>query len=280
VRLDPAVHRAGPEAAFDRRGGSLGGLVEAAGGAGLDLAAQRRALAVGDRRDARGRGAAARGHGVDRGRRGEAGRGEGAREKSDVVVAVRRARQEARRVVGEQRRERRGDRVREVVGLDAVPHVEHERAARPQHAPRLGERLRLVGEEHGAELARDDVEAGIVERQRHRVGRLPAHRPRGADARGLVEHGGIEVGGDDRRTVGQRRQHARHHAGAGGDLEQVVRAERGDAPRQVVRVRLEDERHQLRFVELRDRAGKHLVAVGHRRALRTGPWKKGRIRRV
>jgi hypothetical protein len=90
---------------------------------------------------------------------------------------VRRARHEARRVGGEHRRQRVGHDVGELVVLDAIPGVEEERAAGAQHAARFGKRMALVGEEHDAELADDEVELAIAEGQLHRVGLLPLHRP-------------------------------------------------------------------------------------------------------
>ena len=83
-----------------------------AGPARLDLAAQRRALAVGDRGMARRRRAAARRDGVDLRGRGEAAVAQVALRSPRVVVAVRRARHEARRIGGEQRRERVASRRR------------------------------------------------------------------------------------------------------------------------------------------------------------------------
>ena len=73
MRLDPAVDRALSEARGDGAGRGLGGFAEAGGVAGFDLASQRRSLAIGDRGNLGGTGAAARGDGVDARRAGEPG---------------------------------------------------------------------------------------------------------------------------------------------------------------------------------------------------------------
>src|SRR5262245_54497475 len=72
VRLDLPVHGAPPEAAGDRLGCNVGGLREPRGVARLDLVSEGRSLAVGDRRDPRGSGAAARTDRAEPGQGGEA----------------------------------------------------------------------------------------------------------------------------------------------------------------------------------------------------------------
>jgi hypothetical protein len=170
-------------------------------------------------------------------------------------------------------REERGERVRHPrrrsVLLNPVPGVEHERAARPQDAKRLGERLRLVGEEHDAELADDNIERRVIERQCHRVGLAPLDRSSRADRDRHVEHGLVEIGGDERRRFRQDRPHGPgDDAGAGGDLEHALGRALCDAPRQIVRVGREDQRDEDLVVELRDRAREDLVEGGRSRRAR------------
>src|ERR1700724_1969368 len=84
-----------------------------------------------------------------------------------------------------------------VVG-DAVPDIEEESAARPQHAKRLTVALDLVGQEHHAELTGDDVECRILEWQRQCICLLPCDpAPKQRLRCGVVQHGLIEVGCDD-----------------------------------------------------------------------------------
>ena len=92
-----------------------------------------------------------------------------------------------------------GHHVGEFVLRDAVPDVEEETPARPQHAARLPVALDLVGKEHRAELAGHDVEAPIAERQRQRVGLLPLDAAAGLPPRCLVEHRLVEIGRHDAR---------------------------------------------------------------------------------
>ena len=86
-------------------------------------------------------------------------------------------------------------------------------------APRVGGRA--IGKEHHAELAADQIEGGILERQRLRIGLPPAGcghpaLPRG----GIIEHRLVEVG-HDVTGIGRkfRRQRPRHHAAAGRRLQ-------------------------------------------------------------
>ena len=112
-------------------------------------------------------------------------------------MAVRRPRQKARRIVGEDVRERGGDDVGELIVFDGIPDTEDEVAARFQHAPRFAVGLRLVGEEHRPELADHGIEGLVGERQRLRIGRLPAHAVRRNLLGGMVEHRLVQVGRDN-----------------------------------------------------------------------------------
>ena len=123
-------------------------------------------------------------------------------DRGEIVIAVRSARHEARRIVAE----RASASAAVTVSANSLSSIRSQTLKRKtppgaQHAPRLGERLRLVGKEHDAELADDGVERVVRERQPHRVGLAPLDRPRGADRRGMVEHRLVQVGGDDRRAA-------------------------------------------------------------------------------
>jgi hypothetical protein len=140
--------------------------------------------------------------------------------------------------------------------------VEEEDAARTEHATGLREGSRLVGEEHGAELAHDGVERAVRKGQLHRVRRAPLDRARGSHRRGLVQHGLIQIRGHDRCSLGQLRgQGARDHAGPGRHFENARGISRPQPLDQVARVGLEDERHEVALVELRDEPGKGGVAI-------------------
>ncbi len=59
------------------------------------------------------------------------------------------------------------------VRVDRVPRAEQQSALWPQDPPRLAKRTGLVGEEHDAELADEEIELIVVEGQVLRVGLLP-----------------------------------------------------------------------------------------------------------
>ena len=95
-------------------------------------------------------------------------------------MAVRRAGEKQRRILGIQAGQRLGDGVSERVRLDAIPHIEQKTPARLEHPARLAIARHPVGKEHRAELADDGIEPVIVERQIERVGLLPDDAPVGA----------------------------------------------------------------------------------------------------
>ena len=113
------------------------------------------------------------------------------------------------------------------------PHVE-EGAASGAPAARARKSLRLV-EEHRAELADHGVERRVVEGQRHRIGLLPAHRPRGAGLLRMLEHRRVQVGDQHMsQSAGSARASCpRDDASAGRHLEQRTRLQRDGAPPQV-----------------------------------------------
>src|SRR5258708_7839868 len=192
----------------------------------------------------------------------ECGGGGGGGDRRGGVGGVGGAREEAGRVLGKERYERGRHGIGEFVLLDAVPGVEEEQSARAQHATCLREGLRLVGEEHHAELAHDGVELSILERQLHGVRLAPLHRAPYPDGAGLLEHRRIEVRGDDGHVGGQRGiEGARDGAGARCDLEHAGHGTRGEPARQVRGVGRENQRHEVRVVDARDRACEYLVAV-------------------
>ena len=171
------------------------------------------------------------------------------------MVAMRYAGQEARRVGGEALRQRLGHGVGKFVLVDRIPHVEEQRASGAEHAPGLCERLALVGEEHDPELAHDQIERLVGEGQLHRIGLTPCDRTGGADRGRMVEHRLIEVGGDDRGAVRERRREgACHHAGSCRYFEYPRWRDLPCAGGHVGGVGLEDERHHVALVELRDGA--------------------------
>src|SRR5581483_2358193 len=110
---------------------------------------------------------------IDPGRGGEPAAREVAFDRAAVVITVRRARQEARRVFGKERLQRARHDIGELVFLDPIPDVENENPAGPEHAPRLRKRLGLVGKEHHAELAYDGIELAVAEWERHRIRLAP-----------------------------------------------------------------------------------------------------------
>jgi hypothetical protein len=67
------------------------------------------------------------------------------RHRRNVVIAVRRARHETRRIRGKDGREGACHHVGEFVVLDSIPDVEQQVSARLQHAARLANALALSG---------------------------------------------------------------------------------------------------------------------------------------
>ena len=143
----------------------------------------------------------------------------------DVVIAVRRAREKIRRVVGEQRRDGLGHDIGEFVLLDAVPDVEHKPPARPQDAQRLavsrrpcrGRTSRRTGRPRHSNERSGNGRAS-------RVGLLPSHALDARRCRREIEHRLIEIGRDDLDRAGQRgRQRARENAGSGRRFENALR---------------------------------------------------------
>src|SRR5258706_2374147 len=131
MRLYLALHRPGPELPGNSVLHEIGHHAEARSVARLDLATQRRALAIRDRRDAGGCRLAARGDRIELGWRSKPAKFQILRNGRELMVTMRRAGHEARRGRTEKRCQRLGRRVREFVFLDPVPDIEHEHAARP-----------------------------------------------------------------------------------------------------------------------------------------------------
>ena len=130
------------------------------------------------------------------------------------MIAVRRAREEQGRVVGKDLSRRLCHDISEFVGLDPVPGVEDQSAARFQHAPRLRVSGDAIGKEHHTELATDNVETVVIEGQRQGIRRAPFDtRVRALNPRRPIEHRLVEVCHDITRVcLKQRRQCARHDA--------------------------------------------------------------------
>jgi hypothetical protein len=97
----------------------------------LDLVPHRRALAEAEGRVTRRRRRAPFGYSFN----GNASKARAVHPRFDqrrVLMTVRRAREEQRRILWEQRRDRLHHHIREIVRLDTIPHIEHEPSAQPQ----------------------------------------------------------------------------------------------------------------------------------------------------
>src|SRR4051794_25208725 len=106
---------------------------------------------------------------------------------------MRRASEEARWVVTEERFERRGHDVSEFIFFDAIPDVEKENASRSEHSTCLGKRFPLFGEKHDSELAYDSVKSSVWKGQPHGIRLTPFHRALGAERGSLVQHRLIQI---------------------------------------------------------------------------------------
>ncbi len=100
-------------------------------------------------------------------------------------------------IVGEQLGDRGSGDFRGKVAVDPVPDHQKIMAAVAQHPARFGIPGDLVGKEHHAELADDEIEAGVLERKVERIGLPERDLGRAHLARSFVEHGLVEVGRDD-----------------------------------------------------------------------------------
>src|SRR5207248_5045714 len=147
-------------------------VLEARRVAGLDLTSQWRSLAIRDGCISRRRGSARVIDCFDRNTcktRGD----QFLANFCDIVIAVRGAGHEQWWIVREDRGQRLGHRIGKFVFVDFGPYVEAKTTTRLEHAAGLPIALDLVREEHDAELARNDVEFLILERQGERVGLPP-----------------------------------------------------------------------------------------------------------
>jgi len=98
-----------------------------------------------------------------------------------IVIAVRRAGQKARRVLGKDGFECGDHGVGEFVFLDPVPHVKNENTSPPEHPPCFRKRFRPFRKEHGPELTHDRVKTCVRKRQLHGICLPPLHWTRGPD---------------------------------------------------------------------------------------------------
>ena len=166
-------------------------------------------------------------------------------------------------------RKHRSDGIGDVVGegilFDAVPDTEDKAPARSQHATRLSVTDDPVGKKHRAELAADDLERRVFERQIECVRLPPFDTVIGPlSGSGIVEHGLVEVGHHVARANTEFwRKRARDHAAAGGRFKHRVGRGCRDKFCHVSGIGLEDQRDHQRVVGLRDRARKHLIALSH-----------------
>jgi hypothetical protein len=176
-------------------------------------------------------------------------------------VRVERRAVELRRVHVEEALDHRLRDAPERVVRMRVPDVEQVVPAAPQDTMHFAEGLRLVGIEHDAELADDEVGALVVEGQGLRIGRLERD---GFARRELplrdLEHRRVEIGRGEPRARGQGiAKAARDDAGARRRLDQDARIERRGARRDVERVGLEQDRSEPAIIVFRNAADERCV---------------------
>src|SRR5438132_9281712 len=144
----------------DHRGGVVGCGCQFSRVPGLDFVAKQRSLAIGNGRKARRGCATLLGSRLDR-HLGETRVRQVPADQVLVMVAGRRAGQEARRIV----RKDACKRIRHVIGeyvlLDAIPYAEKESSAGLEHALCLAVGGRAVWKEHRAELTADEIEGRV-----------------------------------------------------------------------------------------------------------------------
>src|SRR5262249_16873580 len=270
VRSDAAFDRPRSKATLEGLRRRCRGAFQARCITGLDFVPQWSPFAVGNRRIARRRGPA---FAIDRldGNPLKSRRHELRADFFHIVIAMRDAGHEARRVLRKQRRQRLRYDVGKLVFGDFVPHVEKEMAAPLEDAARLPITLNLIGKEHRAELAGYDVKALILERQSERIGLSPRDPAIMRLLLRMIEHRLIEVGGHDARLRRKPRcDRSRQDTGSRGRFQDLPRFNPRQPLGEVARVRLEDERNQEPFVGFRDRSREELVGRRHAAAPSNG----------
>src|SRR6266403_213022 len=159
---------------------------------GFDLVAQGGSLTVRNSWMARGGRAALIGFRLDYHAR-EAGLLQLTTDQRGVVIAVRRASQKAWWIARKYLRERVRDIVGEHILLDAIPYAKQKIASRLENPLCLPIARLAIGEEHDTELTTNEIESGILERQRQRIRLTPADTIVGGLPRsGIVEHRLVE----------------------------------------------------------------------------------------
>src|SRR6476620_10430155 len=96
-------------------------------------------------------------------------------------------------------RKDRGQRFRHDIGKlvfrNSVPYIEEEMTARLQRPARFLVALNLVGKEHHAELAGDNIKALILEWQRQGIGLFPRNSTiMRLPCLGMIKHWLVEIG--------------------------------------------------------------------------------------
>jgi len=240
-RRDASFDRAGAEPALQRLRHGLGRSAKPWRAPSLDLTANRRALSK-TRRDIKcGFGPGTLLDTLDL-RPRETARHEIQLYGSDVVIAMRRALDEAGRVGRKDLGQRIEQHPGEFVAGDRIPDIEKIMAAGPKDPSDLAVAFRLVGEEHHAELAGRDIETPVGERQIHRVGLLPSDVDvSGRMGSGKIEHGLVEVCRDNARALETRRQRARERPCSRRELENLGRPQRRDATGQILGIGAKDQ---------------------------------------
>ncbi len=182
---------------------------------------------------------------------------------------------EGRRIGGKEAGDRVARDTRGRVLCKRPPAAEGHASARAKHAPHFAQRARLVGEEHHAELADDEVEARVREGELLGVGRSPADAPFARERARVVEHGCVQVGG---RQCGRRREGRAERPGqdpgSGGELEDGAHAAEIEALHEARRVRREEERSQVALVGGRDRARELCLSAAHAAGAGASPCRR------
>ena len=143
----------------------------------------------------------------------------------DNMIPMRSAGHEQRRVFRKELSQRSAHDVGKLVFGNSIPYGEDETTAWLQDAAGLAVSPELVGKEHDAELASDDVEHLILERQGQSIGLSPRNPIlTGLPGCGKIKHGLIEVGRYNPGVRGKPRyDRSCQDAGSRSRLEQVAR---------------------------------------------------------
>src|SRR6516162_10912515 len=108
-------------------------------------------------------------------------------DRAGLVISKRRSGEITRRFLWEYIGKRRKHQVGKLDGFDPIPHIEQKSAAGLQYSQRFSVSGDLIWKEHNPELADDNIENGVVEREVQCVGLSPGDTRGAGLSRGVIQ---------------------------------------------------------------------------------------------